>query len=82
MPFFNFFSQILSKPSLNHVLQVIGQAELLFSDVLNALSLMADKRYGEGSLHSGLETKCQLKELEEMLQREKVEFEVRHYSNV
>lgn len=67
------------------MLQVVLQAELLFSEVLNALSQMADKRFGTGALNNGMitpETRHQLTELEGMLQKEKVEFEVRPYLDV
>ncbi|TXG68186.1 hypothetical protein EZV62_003121 [Acer yangbiense] len=58
--------------------QVVVQAELLFSEVLNALSQMADKRFGTGPLNNGMktsETRRQIAELEGMLQKEKAEFE-------
>ncbi|XP_050135002.1 1-phosphatidylinositol-3-phosphate 5-kinase FAB1B-like [Malus sylvestris] len=58
--------------------EVIDRAELLFSEVLNALRQIAEKRSGSGSHSSGMvtpESRHQIVELEGMLQKEKVEFE-------
>ncbi|TQE08716.1 hypothetical protein C1H46_005700 [Malus baccata] len=58
--------------------EVIDRAELLFSEVLNVLRQIAEKRSGSGSHSSGMvtpESRHQIVELEGMLQREKVEFE-------
>lgn len=60
--------------------QVINRAELLFSEVLNALSQIGEERSNAVPVSSGLkipELRRQLAELEGMLQKEKVEFEVR-----
>ncbi|KAL5755459.1 hypothetical protein ACOSQ2_020205 [Xanthoceras sorbifolium] len=57
--------------------QVVVRAELLFSEVLNALGQMADKRFGTGH-NNGMnspETRRQISELEGMLQKERAEFE-------
>ncbi|PRQ51739.1 putative 1-phosphatidylinositol-3-phosphate 5-kinase chromatin regulator PHD family [Rosa chinensis] len=58
--------------------EVVARAELLFSEVLNALSQISEKRSGSGSITSGIvtaESRHQIVELEGMLQKEKVEFE-------
>ncbi|PQP97848.1 hypothetical protein Pyn_00371 [Prunus yedoensis var. nudiflora] len=58
--------------------EVVERAELLFSEVLNALRQIAEKRSGSGSHTSGMvtpESRHQIAELEGMLQKEKVEFE-------
>ncbi|XP_059455943.1 1-phosphatidylinositol-3-phosphate 5-kinase FAB1B isoform X2 [Corylus avellana] len=58
--------------------EVVDRAELLFSEVLNALCQIEKKRSGTGSLHSGMKTpgsKRRIAELEGMLQKEKAEFE-------
>lgn len=60
--------------------QVVGSAELLFSEVLSALHMMVQKRSGSGSLVSNMkapESRRQTADLEGMLQNEKAEFEVR-----
>ena len=67
---------------LSDHIQVVVQAELLFSEVLNALSQMADTRFGTGPLNNGMktsETRRQIAELEGMLQKEKAELEVSPY---
>ncbi|XP_004303752.1 PREDICTED: 1-phosphatidylinositol-3-phosphate 5-kinase FAB1B [Fragaria vesca subsp. vesca] len=58
--------------------EVVDRAELLFSEVLNALRQIVEKRSGSGSITSGIltaESRHQIVELEGMLQKEKVEFE-------
>ncbi|KAI5336634.1 hypothetical protein L3X38_015902 [Prunus dulcis] len=58
--------------------EVVERAELLFSEVLNALRQIAEKRSGSGSHTTGMvtpESRHQIVELEGMLQKEKVEFE-------
>lgn len=50
--------------------QVIGRAELLFSDVLNAIRVLVEKRSGRQL------NRRQIADLERMLQKEKEEFEV------
>lgn len=55
----------MTKFSLSGINQVIERAELLFSEVLNAISQIAAKGFKRG-----------MGELEEVLQREKAEFEV------
>jgi len=52
------------------LLQVVNRAELLFSEVLNGLSQIGEKRSNAGQLRR------QVTELEGMLQKEKLEFEV------
>ena len=59
---------------------MVNRAELLFSEVLNGLSQIGKKRSNAAVIGSGLKTPeliRQVAELEEMLQREKLEFEVR-----
>ena len=61
---------------------MVDRAELLFSEVLNALCQIEKKRSGTGSFHSGMKspgTKRRIAELEGMLQKEKAEFEVRPF---
>lgn len=61
---------------------MVDRAELLFSEVLNTLCQIEKKKYGSGSLHSGMKTlgtKRRIAELEGMLQKEKAEFEVRPF---
>ncbi|XP_028796261.1 1-phosphatidylinositol-3-phosphate 5-kinase FAB1B isoform X2 [Neltuma alba] len=58
--------------------EVINRAELLFSEVLNALSQIGEKRSSSVPVSSGLKTseyRRQVAELEGMLQKEKAEFE-------
>ncbi|KAF8401165.1 hypothetical protein HHK36_014469 [Tetracentron sinense] len=58
--------------------EVVDRAEILFTEVLNALSQIAEKRPGTGSFNSGMkphESRYRIAELEGMLQREKAEFE-------
>ncbi|XP_048234240.1 1-phosphatidylinositol-3-phosphate 5-kinase FAB1B isoform X2 [Ricinus communis] len=58
--------------------EVVNRAELLFSDVLNALSQIAQKKSSLGPGNSGMklpESRRQIGELEAMLQNEKTEFE-------
>ncbi|XP_050234227.1 1-phosphatidylinositol-3-phosphate 5-kinase FAB1B [Mercurialis annua] len=59
--------------------EVVNRAELLFSDVLNALSQIAEKKCSSGPPKSGTklpEARRLIGELESMLQIEKAEFEV------
>jgi 1-phosphatidylinositol-3-phosphate 5-kinase len=61
-------------------LQMVNRAELLFSEVLNGLSQIGEKRSGvtqSSSGHKTPELRRQVADLEGMLQREKLEFEVR-----
>ncbi|KAG6727444.1 hypothetical protein I3843_02G114100 [Carya illinoinensis] len=58
--------------------EVVDRAELLFSEVLNALCQIAEKRSSDGPLISGTkapEIRRRIAELEGMLQKEKAEFE-------
>ncbi|KAF1869133.1 hypothetical protein Lal_00048414 [Lupinus albus] len=58
--------------------EVVNRAESLFSDVLSGLSQISDKRSSAVPIGSGLKTpelRCQVAELEGILQKEKVEFE-------
>ncbi|XP_058007519.1 1-phosphatidylinositol-3-phosphate 5-kinase FAB1B-like isoform X2 [Hevea brasiliensis] len=58
--------------------EVVDRAELLFSEVLNALSQIAEKRSSAAPPNSGTklpESRRQIGELEAMLEKEKVEFE-------
>ncbi|KAK7258416.1 hypothetical protein RIF29_23991 [Crotalaria pallida] len=58
--------------------EVVNQAELLFSDVLNALSQIGEKRSSDVPVSSALkspELRRQVAELEGLLQKEKEEFE-------
>ncbi|CAA3014733.1 1-phosphatidylinositol-3-phosphate 5-kinase FAB1B-like isoform X2 [Olea europaea subsp. europaea] len=57
---------------------VAGWAELLFSEVLNAICLLAEKKSGSGLLNSGVklpESRRQITYLEGILRKEKAEFE-------
>lgn len=59
------------------------RAELLFSEVLNALRQFVEKRSGIGSVGGStkaLESRHQLVDLEGMLHKEKSEFEVRLFN--
>ncbi|XP_011036542.1 PREDICTED: 1-phosphatidylinositol-3-phosphate 5-kinase FAB1B-like isoform X3 [Populus euphratica] len=58
--------------------EVVNQAELLFSEVLNALSQISERRCKIEQNNSGMklpESRRQIAEFELMLQKEKVEFE-------
>ncbi|XP_062087941.1 1-phosphatidylinositol-3-phosphate 5-kinase FAB1B isoform X2 [Humulus lupulus] len=58
--------------------KAVDRAELLFSEVLNALSQIAEKRSGPGMLGGGVripESRRQTIEMEGILQKEKEEFE-------
>ena len=58
---------------------MVDRAELLFSEVLNALSQIAEKRSASSPLNGSMkipESRRQLGELEGILQKEKAEFEV------
>lgn len=60
--------------------QVDNQAEILFSEVLKSLREIAEKQMGLGPLDSNTEaseSRHQIDELEGILQKEKLEFEVR-----
>ncbi|KAI3684120.1 hypothetical protein L6452_33339 [Arctium lappa] len=62
----------------NEVNEVVSRAELLFSEVLNALSQMAENKFGKSSVNSTTKmppSRRQIADLEEMLQKEKAEFE-------
>lgn len=62
------------------LLQTVNRAELLFSEVLNCLSQIGEKKLNSIQSCSGHKTpelRRQVTELEAMLQREKLEFEVR-----
>lgn len=72
---FNFENQEWVQQELN---EVVCRAELLFSEVLNALRLLVEKNFGPGLPSSGKkvpESRRQIADLETMLQKEKVEFE-------
>ncbi|CAI9779928.1 unnamed protein product [Fraxinus pennsylvanica] len=72
---FNYETQEWMKQELN---KVEGWAELLFSEVLNAICLLAEKKSGSGLLNSGVkspESRRQITYLEGILQKEKAEFE-------
>lgn len=59
---------------------MVNRAELLFSEVLNGLSQIGEQRSSAVLLNSGLKTpelRRQVAELEGMLQKEKLEFEVK-----
>ncbi|KAF8393694.1 hypothetical protein HHK36_021941 [Tetracentron sinense] len=59
--------------------EVVDRAELLFTEVLNALCLISEKRSGTRSLNNGMKppkARRRVAELEGMLQKEKAEFEV------
>lgn len=61
---------------------MVNRAELLFSEVLNALGQLVEKRSGSGPLNNGIKTpemRRKIAELEGMLQKEKLEFEVRPF---
>ncbi|XVF74230.1 hypothetical protein PTKIN_Ptkin13bG0093700 [Pterospermum kingtungense] len=58
--------------------KVVDQAELLFSEVLNSLSQIVEKRLGTGAPNGIMKTpelRHQIAELEGILQKEKLEFE-------
>ncbi|KAL2555058.1 1-phosphatidylinositol-3-phosphate 5-kinase FAB1B [Forsythia ovata] len=72
---YNYESQEWMQKELN---EVAGRAELLFSEVLDAIRLLAEKKSGSGLLNSGMklpESRCQITDLEGILQKEKAEFE-------
>lgn len=59
---------------------MVNRAELLFSEVLNGLSQIGEKRSSSVPISSGPKTselRRQIAELEGMLQKEKLDFEVR-----
>ena len=64
---------------------MVNRAELLFSEILNGLSQIGEKRSSAAQISSGHKTpeiRRQVAELEGMLQREKLEFEVRFSVNI
>ncbi|KAL0341789.1 UNVERIFIED_CONTAM: 1-phosphatidylinositol-3-phosphate 5-kinase FAB1B [Sesamum calycinum] len=72
---FNYETQEWIERELN---EVVGRAELLFSEVLKALYLLVEKKSGRSLLNSGVnipESRGQIADLEGMLQKEKSEFE-------
>ncbi|KAL6996192.1 1-phosphatidylinositol-3-phosphate 5-kinase fab1b [Sarracenia purpurea var. burkii] len=72
---FNYENQDWIQREMN---EVVDRAEMLFAEVLNALSQIVE-RSGPGSHNSGTKlssaSRCQIAELEVMLQNEKTEFE-------
>ncbi|KAI3716390.1 hypothetical protein L6452_23707 [Arctium lappa] len=61
----------------HEVNEVVSRSELLFSEILNALSQMAEKRHGTGSANGSTkmpQSKRQIADLELMLRKEKTEF--------
>ncbi|KAL7162801.1 hypothetical protein ACSBR2_043142 [Camellia fascicularis] len=72
---FNYENQDWIRKEMN---EVVDRAELLFAEILNALSQMAEKQSGPGPHNNGTkssESRHQISELETMLQKEKEEFE-------
>lgn len=64
---------------------MVNRAELLFSEILNGLGQIGEKRSSASQINSGHKTpeiRRQVAELEGMLQREKLEFEVRFLVNI
>ncbi|XP_071686075.1 1-phosphatidylinositol-3-phosphate 5-kinase FAB1B-like isoform X2 [Rutidosis leptorrhynchoides] len=62
----------------NEVNEVVSRAELLFSEILNALTQMAEKKFGKSSANGSAnmsQSRRQIADLEDMLQKEKAEFE-------
>ncbi|KAJ0586299.1 putative 1-phosphatidylinositol-3-phosphate 5-kinase chromatin regulator PHD family [Helianthus annuus] len=58
--------------------EVVSRAELLFSEILNALTQISEKKFGKMSSHNNTnmsQSRRHIAELEEMLQKEKTEFE-------
>ncbi|KAL8171587.1 hypothetical protein V2J09_023391 [Rumex salicifolius] len=58
--------------------ELVDRAEVLFTEVLNALTEIVEKKSGGGSIKSSIkapESRARFAELEEMLQNEKAEFE-------
>ncbi|KAK6914631.1 Chaperonin Cpn60/GroEL/TCP-1 family [Dillenia turbinata] len=58
--------------------EVVDRAELLFSEVLNALRHIQEEKFGRGPVNSGIrtpESRQHIAELEVLLQKEKAEFE-------
>lgn len=60
------------------LLQVVNQADLLFSEVLNTLRQIAEKISAVGTINSmrKMELRRQIAGLEAVLQKEKAKFEV------
>ncbi|KAK6153537.1 hypothetical protein DH2020_013176 [Rehmannia glutinosa] len=72
---FNYERQEWIERELN---EVAGRAELLFSEVLNALRLLVERKSGSSLLNNSMkvpESRRHLADLEGMLQKEKLEFE-------
>ncbi|KAL3632105.1 hypothetical protein CASFOL_025089 [Castilleja foliolosa] len=72
---FNYESQEWIERELN---EVVGRAELLFSEVLNALRHLVERKSAQGMVNSGMnfsESRRKITDLEGMLQKEKSEFE-------
>lgn len=69
---FNYENQEWIQNELN---EVVSRAELLFSEILNALSQIAEKNIGKSSVNSSAPSRRQIADLEDMLQKEKAEFE-------
>ncbi|CAI9114500.1 OLC1v1015238C1 [Oldenlandia corymbosa var. corymbosa] len=72
---FNFENQEWIQKEVN---EVVGRAELLFSEVLNALRLLVEKNFGSALPSAGAkipESRRQITDLEGTLQKEKAEFE-------
>ncbi|PIA43254.1 hypothetical protein AQUCO_02000589v1 [Aquilegia coerulea] len=72
---FNYDSQEWIQKEAN---EVVDKAKLLFTEVLNALCKIVEKRFGTGSVDTSVkatESRRRIAELERMLQKEKVEFE-------
>ncbi|KAL4560117.1 hypothetical protein LXL04_032266 [Taraxacum kok-saghyz] len=59
----------------NELNEVVSRAELLFSEILNALSQIAEKNFGKNSANTSTPSRRQIADLEDMLQKEKAEFE-------
>ncbi|KAG9141024.1 hypothetical protein Leryth_012606 [Lithospermum erythrorhizon] len=80
---FNYENQDWIQNELN---QVVGKAALMFSDVVNALRLLAERRPGIGELPNNMKVpkgRSQIADLESMLQKEMDDFEklVEHIEN-
>ncbi|KAL1538052.1 1-phosphatidylinositol-3-phosphate 5-kinase [Salvia divinorum] len=72
---FNYKNQDWIEKEIN---EVVGRAELLFSEVLNALRLLAERKCGVGAMNAGTndhESRHLIIDLEGLLQKEKSIFE-------
>ncbi|XAR51301.1 1-phosphatidylinositol-3-phosphate 5-kinase [Bertholletia excelsa] len=72
---FNYENQDWIQKEMN---EVVDRADMLFTEILNALSQMAEKRSSTGMLNDGTRVpilRSQIEQLEIILQREKEEFE-------